>query len=189
MEERLKQTKSNCLKVVILGPESSGKTTLVKEIAAYYNCKYVPEYSRIYAEEKLKKNKVLTSKDVLPIALGQMDLENKMAKIETSILICDTNLLETYIYSKFYYNGFYPEIIKKYALLNKYDIILLTNYDIPWEKDPVRNINDERKIIFELLKNELIKQKLKFEIISGDKTLRLKTIKKITQKHLNRKCL
>src|SRR5690554_540983 len=100
MEETLKQQDSNCLKVVLFGPESTGKTILAKQLAAHYNTLWVPEFSRSYAEEKSKHNEVLTKDDVLPIAIGQMALENSLAKQVESLLICDTNLLETKVYSE-----------------------------------------------------------------------------------------
>ena len=59
--KKLEQIESNCFRVVLFGPESTGKTTLGKALAEHYNCAYVPEFSRGYAEEKLKKGVVLTS--------------------------------------------------------------------------------------------------------------------------------
>nr|WP_317045233.1 ATP-binding protein [Formosa algae] len=58
MEEYLRQSPSNNLKIVLFGPESTGKTVLAKQLAAHYNTVFVPEYSRTYALEKLKKMKL-----------------------------------------------------------------------------------------------------------------------------------
>ena len=68
MEKNLRQHPSNCLKVVLFGPESTGKSTLARQLAEHYNTVFVPEYSRIYAEEQLLRNKLLTENDVLPIS-------------------------------------------------------------------------------------------------------------------------
>ena len=99
MEEKLKQKNSSCIKIVLFGPECTGKTTLAKQLAENYNTLWVPEFSRDYAENKLARNEALTKKDVLPIAIGQMQLENSYSEKVTDLLFCDTNLLETKIYS------------------------------------------------------------------------------------------
>ncbi|NNK73794.1 MAG: ATP-binding protein, partial [Flavobacteriaceae bacterium] len=88
MEEKLKQQESNCLKVVIFGPESTGKTTLSEQLARHYNTVWVPEYARQYLQDKWNnERKTCEPKDLLPIAVGQMELENKLAKKTDSVLI------------------------------------------------------------------------------------------------------
>lgn len=172
MEENLKQQQSNCIKVVLFGPESSGKTTLAKLLAKYYKTKWVPEYSRLYAEEKLEDNKLLTKADILPIAIGQMVLENKIAKETSELLICDTNLLETKVYAEYIYN-YCPDKLEKAIQDCKYDLYLLTDIDLPWETDPVRSSEDKRKEMLELFKLALKKYNLPYVIISGSKDKRL----------------
>ena len=107
MEKNLKQVKSDCLKVVLYGPESSGKTTLSRELAKYYNTIWIEEFAREYLQEKWnKENKTCELKDMLPIAIGQIKLENEFSKKTNKILFCDTDLLETKVYFETYYNGF-----------------------------------------------------------------------------------
>lgn len=107
MEKNLKQITSDCLKVVVFGPESSGKTTLSRALASHYNVLWIEEFARDYLQEKWdKENKVCELNDLLPIAYGQIKLENKYSKKATDLLICDTDLLETKVYSETYYNGF-----------------------------------------------------------------------------------
>ena len=57
MEKELKQNSSSCLKIVLFGPESSGKTTLATQLAAHFNAQWVPEYMRIYLEKKWEGSK------------------------------------------------------------------------------------------------------------------------------------
>ena len=96
MEEKLKQKKSDCLKVVLFGPESTGKTTLSGQLARYYNSVWVREYARRYLQDKWNnERKTCEADDLLPIAIGQMKLENNLAQKTNSVLICDTDLLET----------------------------------------------------------------------------------------------
>ena len=148
MEKNLRQHPSNCLKVVLFGPESTGKSTLARQLAEHYNTVFVPEYSRIYAEEQLLRNKLLTENDVLPIAEGQMRLENDLTPKANIVLICDTDLLETKVYSEAYYDGVCDPDLEKYAIENIYDLYFLTYIDIPWEADALRDKPHERETMF-----------------------------------------
>ena len=106
MEEKLKQEPTDLIKVVLFGPESTGKTTLAKELATYYKTNWVPEYAREYLQNKWdNEQKTCEFHDLLPIAVGQMNLENKLSLTANKILFCDTDLLETKVYSETYYNG------------------------------------------------------------------------------------
>ena len=175
MEEKLKQIKSNCKKVVLYGPESTGKTTLSIELAKHFKTNWVPEYAREYLQTIWDNEKrICEPKDILPIAIGQMKLENELAIKSKSLLICDTNLFETMVYSKYYYGGNCDPLLEKYALKNDYDLYLLTDIDIPWEKDDLRDKPNEREESFEIFKNELIKKNLPFEVINGSRGERLK---------------
>ena len=155
MEEKLRQHPSTCIKIVLFGPESTGKSTLAMQLANYYNTVFVPEYSRIYAEAQLMRNKLLTENDVLPIAEGQMQLENDLTLKANTILICDTDLLETKVYSESYYDGVCDPDLEKYAIENFYDLYFLTYIDIPWEADDLRDKPNERETMFDAFENAL----------------------------------
>lgn len=155
MEKKLKQDVSNCIKVVLFGPESTGKSTLATQLAAYYNTVFVPEYSRIYAEEKLRASKILTKDDVLPIAEGQMKLENKLTPKANKVLICDTDLLETKVYSESYYDGLCDPVLEKYAIENSYNLYFLTYIDMPWVADDLRDRPHDREAMFTAFENAL----------------------------------
>ena len=93
MEEKLKQTDINIVKVVLFGPESTGKTTLSKQLARYYNTVWAPEYAREYLQEKWNaERKICEPSDILPIARGQIKSENQLAGKADRVLICDTDL-------------------------------------------------------------------------------------------------
>jgi NadR type nicotinamide-nucleotide adenylyltransferase len=187
MEKKLKQHPSNCIKVVLFGPESTGKSTLAAQLAEYYDTVFVPEYSRIYAESQLLSNKLLTKNDVLPIAEGQMRLENEQATKANKVLICDTDLLETKVYSEAYYNGVCDPLLEKYALENTYALYFLTYIDMPWVADNLRDKPDERIAMFEAFENALkinnkpyvllkgsMKERFKMAIDHIDKLLKIK---------------
>ncbi len=181
MEEALKQEPCNCVKVVLFGPESTGKTTLSRQLARHYNSVWVPEYAREYLQNKWNnERKTCESKDLLPIAIGQMKLENELVKKTNNVLICDTDLLETKVYSEEYYSGTCDPILEKYALENTYDLYFLTYIDVPWEKDDLRDKPFEREEMFKAFENALIKYNKPYVLLKGNKKERLeKAIKHI----------
>ncbi len=176
MEEKFKQEPTNRIKIVLFGPESTGKTTLSEQLARHYNTVWVPEYAREYLQEKWNnERKTCEPEDLLPIAEGQMRLENSLAKKATKILICDTDLLETKVYSEAYYIGHCDPILEKYALLNTYDLYFLTYIDVPWELDDLRDKPLERERMFNYFRDTLIKYNRNFVVLKGDKKTRLAT--------------
>ncbi len=183
MEEKLKQEPTDLIKVVLFGPESTGKTTLAKELATYYKTNWVPEYAREYLQNKWdNEQKTCEFHDLLPIAVGQMNLENKLSLTANKILFCDTDLLETKVYSETYYNGSCDTLIEKYALQNSYDLYLLTNIDIPWQADDLRDKPNQRQIMFSYFKETLEKYNKNFITLSGNKKTRLVTAVKEVDK-------
>ncbi|QXP50730.1 AAA family ATPase [Cellulophaga sp. HaHa_2_1] len=176
MEENFKQEPSDVIKIVLFGPESTGKTTLSGQLARYYNSVWVPEYAREYLQDKWnEEKKTCEPKDLLPIAAGQMKLENKLAKKANKVLICDTDLLETKVYSEAYYIGHCDPVLDKYALQNTYDLYFLTYIDVPWEEDDLRDKPLEREKMFQYFKNTLDRYNRKYIILKGDKATRLRT--------------
>ncbi len=175
MEEQLKQEPTDLIKIVLFGPESTGKTTLAKALAAHYNTEWVPEYAREYLQDKWdREQKTCEPHDLLPIAVGQMQMENQLAKRANEILFCDTDLLETKVYSEAYYVGNCDPVLEKYALQNTYDLYLLTDIDIPWEKDDLRDKPDAREEMFAFFHDTLKKYNRNFLILNGNKEERLK---------------
>ena len=175
MEKNLKQVKSDCVKVVLYGPESSGKTTLSKKLSEHYNCLWVKEYARDFLQNKWDNEKrTCELKDIVPIAKGQMELENRLVMKSSKIIICDTDLLETMVYSETYFDGYCDPNLKKYAINNTYSLYLLTNIDIPWVKDDLRDRPKKREEMFEAFKKALTKYKKPYVLISGNLEQRIK---------------
>lgn len=174
MEEKLKQTEINIVKVVLFGPESSGKTTLSKLLARHYNTVWVPEYAREYLQNKWNnERKTCENKDMLPIAEGQMKLENELALKADKILICDTDLLETKVYSEEFYGGFVHPNLEKAALKNTYDLYLLSYIDTPWKADDLRDRPEQRLEMFNAFENALKKYGRPYILLKGEKRDRL----------------
>ena len=176
MEEALKQSQSNLVKVVLFGPESTGKTTLAQELAAYYNTHWVPEYAREYLQEKWDRvQRTCEPEDLLPIARGQMGLENKLSAGAKDLLICDTDLLETKVYSEAYYLGYCDPELERHALENQYDLYFLTYIDVPWEQDDLRDRPDKRREMFEYFKAALDTNNRKYVLLKGNRDERRRT--------------
>ena len=174
MEKNLKQQHSAIVKIALFGPESTGKTTLAKQLAAHYDTAWTPEFARDYLQQKWdKEQKICDVSDMLPIAYGQVQLENKNLAVANKYLFCDTNLLVTEVFSEVYYNYCDP-LLQKAAQEHEYDLFFLTDIDVPWEKDDLRDKPEGRESIFEIFKQSLISNKKPFITLSGDKELRLK---------------
>ncbi len=186
MEILLKQEPSDCVKIVLFGPESSGKTTLCKQLAEHYNTLWVPEYAREYLQKKWDTiQKVCEPEDLLPIAIGQMELENKYARKANKILFCDTDLLETKVYSEVYYQGFCDPLLNKYALKNQYDLYFLTYIDTPWEADDLRDKPNERQELFRAFEMALEENNRIFVLLQGNQETRLQKAVSLIDKILN----
>jgi len=186
MEKKLGQEPSDLVKVVLYGPESTGKTTLAKRLAAHYHTVWVPEYARDYLQKKWdEKQEICALNDLIPIAEGQMALENTLAKKANSILISDTDLLVTKVYSEAYFDGFCDPLLEKYALQNEYDLYFLTGIDVPWVEDDLRDRPNEREHMFNLFQTTLEKYQRTFIILEGNAEKRLKTATTEIDKLLN----
>ncbi|MDH7446066.1 ATP-binding protein [Aquimarina sp. 2201CG14-23] len=183
MEEKLRQKTGDCIRIVLFGPESTGKTTLSKKLAEYYSTDWVLEYMREYLQKKWdEKKEVCSYEDLIPIAIGQMKLENEIVEKGNKIIFCDTNLLEIKVYSEAYYDGMVPEIMNKISLENVYDLYLLTYIDVPWTPDDLRDKPHQRKEMFFRFKESLEKNKFPYITLKGDFTTRFnKAVKAIDQ--------
>jgi nicotinamide riboside kinase len=173
MEENLKQQPTDIIKIAMFGPESSGKTTLSRQLAEHFDTVWIPEFARQYLEDKLKNaNEVCVPEDLMPIAIGQTRLENEGLNTANKFLFCDTNLLVTKVYSEAYYE-FCDPILDKAAKKHKYDLFFLTNIDLPFEKDELRDSEENRNKFFHIFQNSLIENNKPYILLSGTKEQRL----------------
>ena len=188
MEKNLRQEEINIVKVVLFGPESTGKTTLSNQLARHYNTVWAPEYAREYLQDKWNNfRKTCEDIDIIPIAEGQMKLENELAKKADKVLICDTDLLETKVYSQEYYGGFVDPKLDEAAKTNEYDLYLLTYIDTPWEADDLRDRPGMRLEMFNAFEKALKDHNKNYILLKGDKETRLKKAVKAIDKILESK--
>jgi NadR type nicotinamide-nucleotide adenylyltransferase len=172
----------NIFKIAITGPESTGKSSLAKELARHYNATFVPEYAREYMSNL---NRNYTSEDILLIA--QKQLENEKAKMNRAMgcfLFCDTDLLVTRIWSLHKYGECDPWI-DKHIRKNHYDLFLLCDIDLPWQFDEQREHPNLRQYFFNWYKNELENFGFPYQIVSGTGEKRNENAVKIIDKVFN----
>lgn len=171
------------MRIVLYGPESTGKTSLAKALAAHYKTEWVPEFARNYLQSKWDNTKQkCTLEDLKVIAKGQLDLENKAVVKAKSYVFCDTNILVTQAWSETHFDGYCaPEILEAANRLH-YDFYFLTDIDTPWVADDLRDSPDQRPSMFYYFKSLLIKYNCEYAVLSGSHKERMDT----AQFHLNK---
>ncbi len=125
-------------KLVIIGPESTGKSSLSEALSRHFGEPWVPEYAREYLEGLGRPYRY---EDLLQIARGQIRTEDELTAQAKGLLICDTDLRVIKIWSEHKYGRTDPWI-KQQIKERSYDLYLLTDIDIPWQEDPLREHPD-----------------------------------------------
>jgi nicotinamide riboside kinase len=97
-----------------------------------------------------------------------MAAENKQYKHANKLLICDTDLLETMVYSEYYYAGFCPDDVKVYAYKNSYDLYFLSYIDVVWKADGIRDQPEHRGQLFNRFEQALIDSKKPYVVVKGE---------------------
>lgn len=157
-------------KIVLTGPESTGKTSLAKTLADHFEATWVPEYAREYLNQ-LSRPYVFT--DLLEIAKAQLQLEETYAQKEERYLFCDTSLVVLKIWSEYKYGKCDPWILEQLQV-RSYDLYFLCGDDVPWEYDPLREHPTQRAALYELYKTTLEDLGVRFVELRGSLTERLK---------------
>ncbi len=170
-------------KIVVIGPESTGKSTLCEKLAEHYNTLWVREYAREYLE---KNGSEYSHHDLLKIAKGQigieengfneLDLRLQGAPLTThhSLLFIDTDMYVMKVWAEYVFNKCHNWILNQIAS-RKYDLYLLCEVDLPWVEDALREYPDEktRKKLFCFYKDLMVNQSTPWAIISGNYEQRL----------------
>ncbi|MGC6422200.1 MAG: AAA family ATPase [Flavobacteriaceae bacterium] len=168
METFPQQQPSSCRRVVLYGPESTGKTTLARALAAHYQTQWVPEFARDYLQEKWDRNQESCGLDDLPeIVKGQIQLENKALSKAHKWLFCDTNVLVTKVWSLTHFHGYCAPELAEAVNHYHYDFYLLTSPDIPWEPDILRDRPHQRDEMFSAFLEELKHLQQPYAIVQG----------------------
>lgn len=152
------------IKIAIVGPESTGKSTLSAALAKHFQTVWVPEYARYYCEGLTE---ACTLQDELNMFYGQVALEKSMEVVaKNNLLICDTTFLTVKIWSD-YQLGETPKIVLDAIESQTYDHYLLLKNDIPWEEDPLRDFKDKGDYFMGVWRKELNHINASFVEIGG----------------------
>jgi NadR type nicotinamide-nucleotide adenylyltransferase len=176
------------IKVVVIGPESTGKSLLCEKLTAHYNTIWVKEYAR---EFLLKNGNAYTQEDLLTIAKGQIENEEKAIQLlsesgssspfgglrgltNNKLLFIDTDMYVMKVWSEFVFNACDHFILNQIAE-RKYDCYLLCEPDIDWVKDELREYPDleTRSKLFHHYKDLMVHQHCDWVSITGDYDCRL----------------
>jgi len=163
-------------RVCVVGAESTGTTTIAKALANYYKTVWVPEFGRFYSEGKMQGPVMADwgTKEFIYIAKMQNSIEHQLAKICNKILICDTDSFATSIWHERYI-GYMSEDVDLLSKDRKYDLYFLTDVDIPFVQDGLRDGEHIRDNMHKKFIEELTKRGKKFIILSGSHEKRLAT--------------
>lgn len=159
--------------ICVTGPESTGKTTLCRELSTFYNSIIVPEYAREYFRDKEYD---YTPDDLDNIADGQVALLKKAKVMKSDIILYDTDMITMKIWSQYVFRSCSDHIMQLLEEEN-IDLYLLCYPDINWEEDRLRNARNDRPYIFDQFDRELRTAKKKYRIIKGSGHLRVLTAK------------
>jgi NadR type nicotinamide-nucleotide adenylyltransferase len=158
-------------KIVIIGPESTGKSTLCDQLAAHFKTIWIKEYAREYL---LKNGTGYTFENLLTIAKGQLLQEdtglNKLSTInhQPSTVFFDTDMYVMKVWCEFVFEKCHHWILNR-IVERKYDLYLLCNTDLPWVKDELREYPDleNRQKLYQHYKDIMVNQNVPWVDISG----------------------
>lgn len=160
-------------RIVILGPESTGKSELTLNLAEYFEAPYVPEYAR---EFLTLHGTAYSYDDLLTIAKGQVALEEKVLGEfpEKPLVFIDTDMHVMKVWCEFVFNKCHTYILDQLKT-RQYDLFLLCNVDLPWTRDELREYPDleTRQKLYDIYRETMESEKLPWVDISGNYAERL----------------
>lgn len=168
-------------KIVITGPESTGKSTLTKALSAYFKAPFVIEYARIYFAMLDGKYQ---EKDLLEIAKGQIEQEDVALENESDFLFFDTDLTVLDIWSREKFGQTHPWILEEMQK-RAYDLYLIPDIDLEWTYDPQRENPNDRERLMKLYQESFNKRNIPYHMVSGQGEERTQNAIEIIKRELN----
>ncbi len=161
-------------KIVVIGPESTGKSTLSEQLAATYQTEWIPEFARNYL---LEIRRPYTYEDLLYIAQGQLAQEDRIsASITSGLVFIDTDMYVMKVWCEYVFEKCHSFILNEIAI-RKYDAYLLCNTDLPWVADELREYPDfnTRERLYRMYKDLMVNQSTPWFEVCGNSDERLST--------------
>jgi NadR type nicotinamide-nucleotide adenylyltransferase len=159
-------------RVVILGAESTGKTTLAIALAEHYQTTWVPEFGRLYTEARRPRGELWRSGEFTFIATEQVRMEDALERSANRVLICDTDAFATAIWHERYLGQPSPEVLAV-AAGRRYDLYILTDVDTPFVPDDIRDGESIRGWMHKRFQHELSRMGVPVLLLSGPHERRL----------------
>jgi NadR type nicotinamide-nucleotide adenylyltransferase len=150
-------------KIAIVGPESTGKSTMSAYLADHYQTVWVPEFARGYCE---KLTEPPTWQDEINMFHGQIALEEEYLLKANKLLICDTTFITVKIWSDYTFSRSPQEVLDELPK-HPYDLYLLLSIDLPWEEDPLRDFPHMREHFMKVWYKELDALDANYALITG----------------------
>lgn len=151
-------------KIAIVGPESTGKSTITSQLAAHYHTLWVPEYARYYCAALTAP---CSLQDEVNMFHGQVALEESIRTIaQKELIFCDTTFLTVKIWSDEVF-GETPAVVLDALPHYHYDLYLLMDIDLPWQEDPLRDFPHKREYFMQVWHKELQALNANYVIIRG----------------------
>jgi len=178
-----KRSERAITRIVVTGPESTGKTNISDHLAKYFNALWIPEYARYYVSNLQNK---YNYSDIVNIAQKQIDDYIKFSSGKSGLIIFDTFLIITKVWFDEVFHR-YPSWLDQNIQELKIDLYLLCAPDIPWKSDTVReNGGIKREYLFNRYRDEIEKLNLPYFIISGSGSERYDSAVKLVEKFLKK---
>jgi HTH-type transcriptional regulator, transcriptional repressor of NAD biosynthesis genes len=159
-------------RVVIVGAESTGKTTLALALAEHYRTTWVPEFGRLYTEARRPRGELWQSEEFTFIAAEQARMEDALAPIANRVLICDTDPLATGIWHERYLGTPSSDVLA-IAAGRTYDLYIVTDVDTPFVPDDIRDGESIREWMHKRFIDELARLGMPVLLVSGPHERRL----------------
>lgn len=165
-------------KVVFLGAESTGKSTIARELAKELGTRWMPEYGREYWAKHHAADWKLTPEQLVEIAHGHLRRENNAVKKCDKYFFVDTNAITTEMFARFYHGDAHPEL-KRLAKIaeTRYNHCFVCDIDIPYEDDGQRNGAEHQKNFQCRILEDLDRRGVKYEVLSGTLRERMDKVK------------
>ena len=159
-------------RVVISGPESCGKTTLCRDLAAYFKTEWVPEWARSFLE--FEGNRYPIESDYPLIARAHAASEEALAAQATRVLISDTDAVCTKVAAQVL-NQYYNVCVDQMARTRHYDLRIVMDTDVPYAADPLRYGITKRQFDTKMFTDAYDELGFPYIVIGGDWQTRFQT--------------
>lgn len=164
LDRKNMDNQKDVIKIAVVGPESTGKSTIAERLGRHYQTVCVPEYAREYCRDL---DRQYTLEDEMNMFYGQLALERSLVPLaQKGLLFCDTMFLTIKVWCDHLF-GYTPDVVHEELQKYSYDFFLLMDIDLPWVDDPLRDFPDLREHFMRVWHSELQAIGADYYVVSG----------------------